>query len=180
MEVDVEEEEIQLHLSSNDDSCSSNQPQQRNLTVEVEIHAPPTKSRHSEEVHAPSKASSDELSDILKKQKLSLIVDESTDKGDSKNLVLATRYFGSKVCDARDRFFDLITLPEGKADHVSLYNSVKTSFEQKDVPYKENLIGFGADGCNVMHGCHHSVKTLLMKDCPFLFTSTCICHSFAL
>lgn len=43
-----------------------------------------------------------------------------------------------------------------------------------------NLIGYAADGANVMMGKNPSVNVLLKNDLPHLFTMKCICHSFEL
>lgn len=53
-------------------------------------------------------------------------------------------------------------------------------FGENEIPYKENLIGFASDSCNVMFGAKNSVVTLLKKDVPSLFAFKCICHSLAL
>lgn len=58
--------------------------------------------------------------------------------------------------------------------------SVTQFFISSHIPYKENMIGFGADGANSMLGAKNSLSTLLKKDIPGLFVMKCICHSFAL
>lgn len=42
------------------------------------------------------------------------------------------------------------------------------------------MIGFAADGANVMMGVNNSLSTLLKQDIPNLFVMKCICHSFHL
>ncbi len=42
-------------------------------------------------------------------------------------------------------------------------------FADNHIPYKENLIGFGADAANSMLRAHNSLSTLLKKDIPTLF-----------
>ncbi|CAN7975462.1 unnamed protein product, partial [Ixodes persulcatus] len=42
------------------------------------------------------------------------------------------------------------------------------------------MIGFAADGANVMMGAHYSVASLLQADIPGIFIMKCVCHSFHL
>lgn len=113
----------------------------------------------------------------LKKKKFSLIVDESTDLGTIKHLCLVVRYFDDSN-NIKDTFLGLIKL--SGADAVTLYNHVLQFFNEYDIPYKDNLIGFASDGANVMLGSKHSLATFLKRDIPTLFIMKCICHSFHL
>lgn len=96
----------------------------------------------------------------IKRTKFSLIVDESTDISCKKSLAIVVRY----VCDdyiVRDQFLSLINVNDGTANGI--YSSIVEFFVQNDVPYKTNLIGLGADGCNTMMGEHHSLQSLIKK-----------------
>lgn len=117
-----------------------------------------------------------QLIETLKQQKFSLIVDESTDKGCIKHLCLLARTVMED--DVKDCFLALIPVQDGSA--TTLHKNIVSFFEENNIPYKENMIGFGADGANAMFGPHHSLSTLLIKDIPNLFTMKCICHSYAL
>lgn len=77
-----------------------------------------------------------------------------------------------------DCFLGLIPLQDATAK--ALYESVVSFFVSNHIPYKENMIGFGADGANSMLGARNSLSTLLKNDIPGLFVMKCICHSFAL
>lgn len=66
------------------------------------------------------------------------------------------------------------------ADAIGIYESIVKVFEENNIHYKQNMIGFAADGANVMTGNRHSVAKMLQKDCPLLITFKCICHYFAL
>ncbi|KAL1444337.1 hypothetical protein MTO96_045565 [Rhipicephalus appendiculatus] len=61
-----------------------------------------------------------------------------------------------------------------------MYDHIVKAFGDWNVPYKENMIGFAADGANVMMGSRNSIMTHLRKDIPNLFVMKCICHSFHL
>ncbi len=66
------------------------------------------------------------------------------------------------------------------ATSQTLYSNVVNFFNDNGIPYKNNLIGFAADGANSMLGEHHSLSSLLQADIPHLFVMKCICHSYAL
>lgn len=121
-----------------------------------------------------------EIQNIMRTTKFSLLIDESTDTSTKKVLVMVVRTYtwqGDKLA-VRDYFYHALELMEATAD--AIYGAIVERFRLDDIPYKSNLSGFGADGCNVMHGKHHSVATLLKNDCPHLFLLKCVCHSFAL
>lgn len=55
------------------------------------------------------------------------------------------------------------------ADAKNLYEAIRNVFVTNNIDYKNNLLGFAADGANVMSGCNNFVSVLLKKDCPDLF-----------
>lgn len=95
----------------------------------------------------------EQLIQHLKKNKFSLIVDESTDKGCVKHLCMVVRVMIEN--SVKDCFLGLV--PVKDATPVSLYNHVVGFFTEHDISYKENMIGFAADGANSMLGAHHSL-----------------------
>lgn len=116
------------------------------------------------------------VSALLNSNKFSICVDESTDVSSVKLLSIVAKVRHNDII--RDVFVALVKV--SKADAVSIYESIVKVFADNNINYKENLIGFAADGANVMTGNRHSVAKLLQKDCPLLITFKCICHSFAL
>lgn len=60
-----------------------------------------------------------------------------------------------------------------------IYNAIINEFTSVKIP-KENIIGFGSDGCNTMMGKHNSVMSRFLKDFPGIYISKCICHSIHL
>lgn len=126
--------------------------------------------------HVTGEASSDVLIRKLQDTKFSLIVDESTDLSSVKHLCMVVRtMIDDKVADW---FLGMIPLQDATAK--ALYESVVSFFVSNHIPYKENMIGFGADGANSMLGARNSLSTLPKNDIPGLFVMKCICHSFAL
>nr|XP_050051083.1 uncharacterized protein LOC126547226 [Dermacentor andersoni] len=121
--------------------------------------------------------SREELCELLRTQKFSLLVDESTDKATVKHLSLVARVMNADG-GIMDAFFDLVPVSDATAS--SLYTSLKAVFSAAEIPYDKNLIGFAADGANVMMGAPHSVASLLQAEIPGLFIMKCVCHSFHL
>lgn len=120
--------------------------------------------------------SCDVITGILQKQKFSLLIDESTDKGTVKHLALVARVFHEN--NIQDYFLGLIPVPAATAQ--ALYDEITGHFNKLNINYKQNLIGFAADGANVMMGIHNSVSTKLQADIPNVFIMKCVCHSFSL
>lgn len=110
----------------------------------------------------------------LKTQYFSLILDESTDKSSIKHLALVVRIFDTETFTVTDQFLDLIQISNATA--LSVFNAVVSFFNKNNIPFKENLIGFAADGDNTMFGDRHSVKTLFEDAVPNIFVAKCICH----
>ncbi|XP_058839742.1 uncharacterized protein LOC131695289 [Topomyia yanbarensis] len=125
------------------------------------------------------KCQTEELIELMKVNKWSLLVDESTDLTGKKSLAMVIRtYKWDGVLVLRDYFYKIATVTETTA--TALHKLIISKFDEDDVPYKNNLIGLGTDGANVMMGQHHSVGSLFRQDCPDIFLMKCICHSFAL
>lgn len=94
----------------------------------------------------------------------------------TKLLSLVVRVeFNGKICDF---FLDLVKVTNCNA--IGINEIIVNFFNQSNIDYKTNLIGFAADGANVMTGANHSVATLLKKDCRNLIIFKCTCHSFDL
>ncbi|XP_077497791.1 zinc finger BED domain-containing protein 5-like [Amblyomma americanum] len=113
---------------------------------------------------------------LLREKKFSVMVDESTDVSCAKHLCVVTRVFEKD--SVTDAFFDLIPVTDVSAN--GLYSALTSTFQRAGIPYKENLVGFAADGASVMMGSKHSVMVLLKKEIPGLFILKCTCHSFHL
>lgn len=112
----------------------------------------------------------------IKNNKFSLLVDESSDRGCIKHLCLIVRFYEDyKVTDA---FLGLVPIQDGTTE--TFYRHIVKVFTDNCIPYKENLVGFAADGDSAMMGQHNSLATRLLADIPNLFVIKCICHTFHL
>ncbi|XP_045112696.1 uncharacterized protein LOC123505453 [Portunus trituberculatus] len=118
----------------------------------------------------------EELMQLLKENKFSLIVDESTRRGIDKHLSMIVRVLHNY--SITDAFLGFIPMKEATAH--SLYNDVVEFFNKNLIPYKKNMIGIAADGGNSVLGDSHSLSSLLKEDIPHLFVMKCISHSFSL
>lgn len=119
----------------------------------------------------------DVLVSKLKQNKFSMLIDESTDCSCVKSLAVVVRMVSPNL-DIEDSFFALQPIANATANNI--YETIVNLFTKYEIPYKQNLIGFAADGASTMMGRHHSVKTLLEKDVPHIFVMKCLCHSLAL
>ena len=122
------------------------------------------------------KSSSTNLIEEMKHSKFSIVLDESADKGCIKHLCMVARMLVDD--QVKDCFLGLIPLKDCSA--LSLDNSLVKFFTDKDISYKENMIGFEADGANAMVGAHNSLSSHLKNEVSGLFMMRFLCHSFAL
>ncbi|XP_015120356.1 uncharacterized protein LOC107043381 [Diachasma alloeum] len=113
---------------------------------------------------------------LMRSEKFSLLIDESTDISSTKNLAVVTRILVDGVI--RDLFVGLFEIAEANTNNI--YSILVGFFDENAIPYKQNMVGFAADGASVMMGRNHSVSVLLKKDIPSLFVMRCTCHSLAL
>ncbi len=69
------------------------------------------------------------LTDICKKQKFSIIIDESTDISVTQILAIVVRYFDVDKQDVVDGLLDTVSVENGTAQ--SLYNAVKDVLQKE-------------------------------------------------
>ncbi|XP_055585459.1 uncharacterized protein LOC129738300 [Uranotaenia lowii] len=122
----------------------------------------------------------DFLVDLMKSHRFSLIIDESTDISTIKSLVMVVRTYLYKNEELIVHDFNYHVIELVEADATTIYNAIVLKFQEDNIPYKNNMIGFGSDGANVMLGGVHSVSALFSKEIQNLFVMKCICHSMAL
>ncbi|XP_072156624.1 uncharacterized protein [Bemisia tabaci] len=117
------------------------------------------------------------LIEQLKADDFALILDESTDRTDKKNLGLVTRYV-TKDLRVIDQFLALLPCPDATA--AGLHKTITDYFKENDIPYRKNMVGLGSDGPNVMTGVHKGLHKLFKDEIPHLFSLKCTCHSLAI
>ena len=94
------------------------------------------------------------LVDRLREDKFSIMIGESTDKSSIKPLAVVTRMFVKNT--VQDEF--LCTKEVKIADTEHLYILIVNYFNDNEIPYKVNGIGFGSDSASVMMVKHCSVS----------------------
>ena len=115
--------------------------------------------------------------DICRNQKFSIIVDESTDVSTNQMLAVVVRYCDAKTKRVVDSLLDLIEVEDGTG--LGLFTAVKKLLNTHAIPLS-NIIGFAADNCATMMGTTSGFQAQLKKDIPHVFVLGCVCHSFAL
>ena len=116
----------------------------------------------------------DQLYEVLRHVKFSLIIDETTDIAAKKQFAIVVRFYCNREKRVKSVFFKMVEVSAADAHHIT--TAVIESFEKAHIPI-DNVIGFAADTTNVMFGSHQSVATLLRDAIPHLFTMKCLCHS---
>lgn len=129
--------------------------------------------------NAIGKQNFDYLLEEMNSKPFSILIDESTDTSFQKDLVVVARIVSEKddTYVVNDNF--LCLLPVKDATAQGIYTILSTFFNENKIEYKQNLIGFAADGAATMTGRLSSVSVLLGNDVPHLFVMKCVCHSLA-
>lgn len=118
-----------------------------------------------------------EISEILRKQKFSILIDESTDVSVTQILAIVVRFFDEHALQVKDALLDTVVVENGSSQ--GLYKAVKSTLTKENIPMS-NIIGFASDNCSTMMGNKSGFQKLLKDDIPAVFVIGCVCHSFAL
>lgn len=123
----------------------------------------------------------DDVCRLLRFNKFSICIDESTDVSTTKVLAVVSRVWCYSEADGRSRVRDIfLTMMDVKdASAKGLYDLLVSFFVHHRINYKRNLVGFSADGANVMTALLRSVAALLKIDCPLLKVNKCVSHCLA-
>lgn len=114
----------------------------------------------------------DPVVDHCRKYKFSLLIDESTDYGCDKCLVVLVRYFDMQH-GAITRFLDMPVCNVGTGE--AIFEVLDGTFRKFDIPWT-NVVAFTSDNCNVMKGTNNSVLSRIKAVQPDVFDVGCICH----
>ena len=110
----------------------------------------------------------------LHRTKFSVLIDEATDIATKKQLCVVVRYYCNQAMKVKSAFYILNDASHATAE--SLFGVLTAALEAAGIA-AENIIGFSADGANVMHGEHNSVASRLKEQIPGIFVLKCMCHS---
>lgn len=120
------------------------------------------------------------LHELLRQTKFSLIIDETTDISTSKHCAISARFYDPVAKKIKSRLLDLANVyknnHESGTTGENLYNVIKLYLENHNIPL-ENVIGFASDGASNLTGIHNSVVSRLMTEAPGITVLKCVCHS---
>ncbi|KAE8746828.1 hypothetical protein FOCC_FOCC006465, partial [Frankliniella occidentalis] len=124
------------------------------------------------------KTEKENLIAILKKVKFSILVDESTDAGQKKNMVILVRYTDPETGKITVPLLSIIELDATDCSAEGMFKKFEEEFIRLQIPIT-NIIGLAmaSDHANVMLGQHNSFASRLKQRCPWLVVMDCVCHS---
>ena len=114
-----------------------------------------------------------EATRLLRLQKFSTIIDETTDVSTRKQLAIVTCYFDTKCFQSKQILLDMAEVEDSTAEGI--YSAFKGVFQTLNIPM-DNIIGYSSDTTNVMFGAHNSVSQLLKSDVRHVHVVKCSCH----
>lgn len=121
----------------------------------------------------------EELANELKQTNFSISLDESTDSGKQKVLVINVRYFCSKKNTIVTKLWDMPTVfVKGKkadAGAKIICKIVMDSFQKWNINIL-NIVSCCTDGCSTMIGDKSGLKTRMIKKIPHLIWLACPAH----
>ena len=94
------------------------------------------------------------VEEMCRKEKISIMLDESNDSGDEKMLAILVRVHDEDIYRISTRFLAMPVCNIGTAENI--YNALNEVFIDRNVPWK-NCIGYASDNANVMVGRNNSV-----------------------
>jgi len=126
-----------------------------------------------------AKRENEEIISNLQTCKFSILIDESTDITDSKNMCVLVRYVSPKNKKLMTQLLDLVPLDATNCSAEKLFEIFKNLLKEKQIPL-EHIVGMASDNASVMIGCNNSFMSRLKLEIPNLVTLNCICHSSAI
>lgn len=119
------------------------------------------------------------LVELLKDSFFSICVDESTDIGKSKSLVISIRVYNPDSGIVEDWLWELISLFKpgsvAKATAKVIRDAIVDSITSRQISIK-NIMACSFDGCSTMVGQWNGLKALLNEDIPGIVTIRCAAH----
>lgn len=110
----------------------------------------------------------------LKDNVFSVLIDESTDLSNDKNLCILVRYYKNGKCITQ--LLDLVKMLADGGTAENMYKTFVECLKTHNLNIN-NIVGYCSDNANVMMGKMNSFQSYLIKDNPNIFILGCICHS---
>ncbi|XP_041358912.1 uncharacterized protein LOC121375499 isoform X1 [Gigantopelta aegis] len=103
----------------------------------------------------------------------SVLVDNSNDRGDNKNLAILVRCVDDEIEQTVTKFLDMPVCNLANAEN--LFNTIDKCFTDRGLDWI-NLVAYCSDNASVMIGQHNSVLSRIRQKQPNVFDMGCICH----
>ncbi|XP_066585461.1 SCAN domain-containing protein 3-like [Prorops nasuta] len=116
---------------------------------------------------------------ILQNQYFSILMDESTDKTNSKSLCILVQYISPETGKLITELLKLLEIDAKDSSAGKLYDAFKNCLDLFKIPFN-NIIGFASDNASVMIGARDSFLTRLKDSVPRVILINCICHTSAI
>ena len=113
----------------------------------------------------------------LKGKLFSLLIDESTDLGNDKNLCIVTKSITDDGLSCSTLLLDYVKIKDATAEN--LFCVFKHCLSKYGLSIK-NVVGYCSDNANVMIGEHNSFVSRLLHENNEVVVLGCICHSLNL
>jgi len=113
----------------------------------------------------------DRVFEVLGSQPFSLIVDETTDCPNKKQLGLVVRYLNEDF-EYEYELLDLMHVEKGDAE--TLFNKLKGCLFHENLV--KNLVRLATDGANTMRGRNYSLSQKIKILRPNIYSVYCLCH----
>ncbi|KAE8738254.1 hypothetical protein FOCC_FOCC016275 [Frankliniella occidentalis] len=142
-----------------------------------------TTDKHQKNIKAISNVR--KISDVLItsgccSEKTQSAIDESTDKGNNKNMILIVYYTDPAKGKPTAAIFEMIELDPKDCSAQAIYTKFRAVLTDiYNVPIT-NILGLACDNAPVMVGIHNSFYSRLKAECPWLVLLGCVCHSSAI
>nr|XP_006822498.1 PREDICTED: zinc finger protein 862-like [Saccoglossus kowalevskii] len=111
--------------------------------------------------------------DIARSPFVGVGTDESTDRSTEKHAVFVIRYIKLQTASLKTTFLKMKSIRDGKVE--TIFNALKDELRDKGVKFRR-MVGFGADGANVMASDMNGVTGLIHQDNPYSVCIHCVCH----
>ncbi|XP_064091606.1 uncharacterized protein LOC135205173 [Macrobrachium nipponense] len=122
-----------------------------------------------------------DLASRLRENKVSLIIDESTDISTMKCLTIVVKFFHKDMKTFKTGTLQLINMYDENDEMVgstgeNLFRLIMNTLQSYNIPL-ENFVGFAADGAANIMGGNNSISSSFREEFPGIAIFKCICHS---
>ena len=121
----------------------------------------------------------EKLVNILKTNKFSILLDESTDITDKKQLSINAQYRCPKTGYTKVQLLDILQLNPLAGTGKEIFAAFEELIDAHEIPW-ENLVAYSTDNASVFTGKKNSFYTALLTRAPHVILLPFICHSSAL